>query len=117
VLAQVPATVSLPSSSTRSGSQLPSMVVPTSTSTSQGDNKKKSNAGAIAGGVIGGLAALAVIGVGVWFFLRKRATRQGDGDYSDYTRVSTGAPMSEPGVQSSNLRLYVRFYHLIRFVL
>ena len=78
--------------------------------TGEGDNStttKTSNVGAIAGGVIGGLAALGVIGIGVWLFLRRRAVGHKGGDYS---RVSTGAPVSEHGKQPSQLRLYVRVF-------
>ncbi|KAF9791938.1 hypothetical protein BJ322DRAFT_1026287 [Thelephora terrestris] len=102
MLAAVPSTVSL--SSTSTGSRSSMMVVPT---TGQGDNnKKKSNAGAIAGGVIGGLLALAAIVVGLWIFLRRRALARGDGYHSDYIKVSTGAPMSENLIPSSHPRLY-----------
>lgn len=107
VLAPVPSTISLSSTSSGSGSTS-MMVVSTSTSTGQGDNRKKSsNAGAIAGGVVAGLVALAAIGVGVWIFLRRRAMSRGNGSSSDYFRVSTGAPgMSEHGTETSHLRLY-----------
>lgn len=87
------------------------MIVPTSLFTNP--SKKSSNKGAIAGGVIGGLAALAAIGIGAWIFLRKRAMARSDQGYSDYTRVSLGAPMSEheqKSQPSQQLRLYVRLF-------
>lgn len=85
------------------------MTGPTSTSTGQA--RRLLNLGAIIGGVIGGLAALAMIGVGVWIFLRKRAIARED---PHYTRVSTGAPTSENGKQPSQLRLYVKMF-LVQF--
>jgi hypothetical protein len=62
------------------------------------------------------LAALAVAGFGVWIFLRKRAMLRGsDQGFSDYTKVSTGAPMSEHGhgKQPPQLRLYVRLFVIL----
>ena len=52
---------------------------------------------------------LGAVGVGVWFFLRRRAVARGksDDDYLDYPRYSAGATMSEHGMQPSQMRLYV----------
>ena len=81
---------------------------PASTQGSDNGGKTPSHVGAIVGGVIGGLAALAVTGVGAWIFLRKRATVHGDGGYPDYTKVSTAPPTSENEIPPSHPRLYVR---------
>ncbi|KAF9791940.1 hypothetical protein BJ322DRAFT_1026298 [Thelephora terrestris] len=70
--------------------------------------KKSSHVGAIVGGVIGGLAALAVIGA-TWMFLRKRAAAHGDGDYPDYTKVYPGGVSSSEHaheIPPSQPRLY-----------
>ena len=116
-LAQVPSTVSLSHSSTRSG---PSSVTtnPVSSSGSNGGGnggKKSSNAGAIAGGVIGGLVFLGAVGAGVWWFLRKRGVARGGtgSDYPGYPRYSSSATMSEQGMQPSQMRLYVRLFTLL----
>ena len=77
-------------------------------STSTNPSRKSKKTGAIVGGVIGTLVALAVIGIGAWIILRRRTTVQGDHGYSEYARVSSGAPVSEQGQQPSQLRLYVR---------
>jgi len=110
--APLPSTVSLSGSSTGSGSLSSIAANPTSTSTGQDNNnqtKKPSSVGAIVGGVIGGLAFLAAVGVGAWIFLRRRAPARNDEDYPDHPRHSADALMSEYGMQPSQMRLYVRF--------
>jgi len=112
-LAPVPSTVTLSTSSTGSGSPSIGSTNPTSTSSSQanGDEPKaSSNVGAIVGIVVGGLAALAAIGIGVWIFLRRRAAARVVGDYPDYPGYSAVASNSEHGVGPSQMRLYVRFF-------
>jgi len=76
--------------------------------TREGNNvgTKPSRVGAIVGGVVGGLAVLAVAGIGTWIFRRKRATVHSDGDHLDYTKVSTGPPTSEQEIASLHPRLY-----------
>jgi len=109
VLAPVPSTVTLSTSSTSSGSPSTASLDPTSTSSGQdsGNEPKKSlNAGAIAGGVVGGLAVLAAIGIGVWVFLRRRAAARIGGDYPDYPTYSAVASSSEHGMGPSQMRLY-----------
>jgi len=110
--APVPSTVSL---SGGSGSASSISGSPTSTPTRFNQvNKPSPRTGAIAGGVIGGLAFLAAVGVGVWIFLRRRATagrRDGmfggiDGDYLDYPRHPAGSSVSEHGRHPSQMRLY-----------
>ncbi|KAF9647246.1 hypothetical protein BDM02DRAFT_3261818 [Thelephora ganbajun] len=109
VLAPVPSTVSLSSSSTSSGSSTMITEDPISTSTGQGNHdqtNKPSNVGAIVGGVIGGLAVLAAFGVGIWIFLRKRAIARVDEDYPGHTTYSTDAITSGHHVSPSQVRLY-----------
>lgn len=53
--------------------------------------KKKSNAGAIAGGVVGGLAALAAIAV-IAFIALRRKRRQAEAERPVYRRWSEGQP-------------------------
>jgi len=92
------------------------MVNPTTTSTGQEDNnqtKKSSNVGAIVGGVIGGLAFLAAVGIGAWMFLRRRANPRIDEDYPDYPRYSDGPLMAEQNMPPSQMRLYVSFVVLL----
>ena len=117
VLAPVPSTVTLSSSSTSSRSPSTVSADPTSTSTGQDNSKteKPSNVGAIAGGVIGGLAILAAVGVGVWMFLRRRATARIriNGDYPDYPKYTAVASTSEHGIQPSQMRLYVSFFIIV----
>ena len=81
---------------------------PSSTQESNNGDEQSSHVGAIVGGVIGGLAALAVASAGAWIFLRKRATVHGNGDNPNYTEVSTGVPVSEQEIPPLNPRLYVR---------
>ena len=85
---------------------------PTSSSGTQEGNdgeKQSSHVGAIIGGVIGGLALLAATAVVVWIFLRRRVLARGDGNsnYPDYTKVSTGPPTAEHEIPPSHPRLYV----------
>jgi len=109
MLAPVPSTVSLSTSST--GSSLPATTNPTSPSNSQDSNnnqtKKSSNVGPIVGGVIGGVAFLGAIGVGVWILLRRRALTRSDKDHPDYPEYSAIPHTSEHGgAQPSQPRLY-----------
>ncbi|KAL1902734.1 hypothetical protein Sste5346_001177 [Sporothrix stenoceras] len=71
------------STSTTSPSSAPATSTSPSTPTSPlpstsptGSTSKKSNAGAIAGGVVGGVAGLALIGLGVFFLLRRNNTNK-----------------------------------------
>jgi len=103
VLALLPSTITLPTSSTGSTN-------PTSTSSSQnnGDEPKASlNMGAIVGIVVGGLAVLAAIGVWVWVFLRRRAAARVVEDYPDYPKYSAAAYNSEHRMGPPQMRLYV----------
>ena len=88
--------------------------MPAGTSTGQGSDNQTGNSshtGAIAGGVVGGLLGLAVIGAGVWIFLRKRAKARAGLGYPDYTSVATGAPVSDQGhITPSSQRLYVSLF-------
>ena len=86
------------------------ITVPASASpTSSSSSKHKSVAGPIAGGVVGGLAFIAIVGGAVWFFLRRRAGGKPEGMY-DLTEGRRGATPQEisedevfvfPGVCSS----------------
>lgn len=56
--------------------------------------------GAIAGGVVGGLAVFAVIAGGTWFFMRKRKAGRGKGSYShplaaEKYETGSGHPVAE----------------------
>ncbi|PPJ54973.1 hypothetical protein CBER1_05633 [Cercospora berteroae] len=55
---------------------------PAATSTSSDESGGSTPTGAIAGGVVGGLAVLAVIAGGIWFSMRKRKAGRGKGSYS-----------------------------------
>lgn len=74
----VPQSTAGPSSSSRgtSGTATASQGEPSESagpgSSEGGGSGKKSNAGAIAGGVVGGVAGLALIGLLVWFLLRRK---------------------------------------------
>ncbi|KAM5540809.1 hypothetical protein V8D89_005453 [Ganoderma adspersum] len=70
---------------------------------------KKSNAGAIAGGVVGGLAGLALIGVAVFFALRFRSGRSAaSGGKQKHNVYGAGAQSSEksPVISGSTHRVY-----------
>lgn len=69
--------------------------------------RKSSHGGAIAGGVIGGLAALVLVGIGA-LILRKRLRARGDQGYSEYHRVSAAGPIVSEFGGKPNIRLYVR---------
>ena len=84
-----------------------------SPSATQGNNdggKKPSNVGAIVGGVIGGLAVLALIAIGVthMIFIRKLAVVHAGEDHPNDTKVSTDAPTAEREIPPSQPWLYVR---------
>ena len=81
--------------------------------------KEPTHVGAIVGGVIGGLAAFVVTGVGAWIFLRRRAMVNDNGDDPDYTKASTGTSPFKPKTfehkQLPSLpRLYVRSFTIPR---
>lgn len=46
--------------------------------------------GAIAGGVVGGVIGLAIIGAAVWFFLRRRRRQRVDGTSAGYHAAAPG---------------------------
>ena len=84
-----------------------------SPSATQGNNdggKKPSNVGAIVGGVIGGLAVLALIAIGVthMIFIRKLAVVHAGEDHPNDTKVSTDAPTAAREIPPSQPWLYVR---------
>ena len=113
VLAPVPSTVTLSTSSTGTGSPSTGSTNPTSTSSSQnnGDEPKASlGVGAIVGIAVGGLGVLAVIGIGTWIFLRRRAATRVVGEHPDYPSYSAVASSSEHGMGPSQMRLYVSFF-------
>ena len=112
VLTPVPSTVTLSTSSTGSGSPPAAPVDPTSMSSSQDNSEEKpSNVGAIVGIVVGGLAVLAAIGIGVWVFLRRRAAAQVvQEDYPDYPSYSALASNSDHGMGPPQIRSYVSFF-------
>ena len=113
VLAPVPSTITLPTSSTGSGSPPTGSKNLTSMSSNQdiGDEPKKSlNVGAIVGIVVGGLAVLAAIGIGVWVFLRRHTAAQVVGDYPDYSSYSAVASNSEHAMGPPQVRSYVSFF-------
>ncbi|CAH2350925.1 putative cell wall integrity and stress response component 1 [[Candida] railenensis] len=64
----------------------------TSSSTTAGSSKKSTNVGAIAGGVVGGLAAIAIIAAIVFFVLRYRNSEDDDDDegFNYETKKSSG---------------------------
>ena len=97
---------SLSGSSTGSGS--PSATTVSGNPTGQGI-QKSSSTGAIVGGVIGGLGALVLIGVGACIF-RRRAMARRDQVYPEDIGVYTDAPASEHGTLPSQLRPYVRLF-------
>ncbi|KAI1879296.1 hypothetical protein JX265_002250 [Neoarthrinium moseri] len=79
-----PSTTSTSSATTRSGtsasvtisSSAAAVVTPDSSSSSSSGSS--TNTGAIAGGVVGGVVVLALIGLGVWFLLRKKKSVDND---------------------------------------
>ncbi|SGZ49470.1 CIC11C00000004991 [Sungouiella intermedia] len=62
------------------------------TSSSEANNhlssKKSTNVAPIVGGVVGGLAALALIGVGIFFFIRRRSDNDDDDEEEFYEKGS-----------------------------
>ena len=73
--------------------------------------KSPSNVGAIAGGVIGGLAFLAIVGF-LALVLRRRRASKGAISYSrpddiEHPSTSTARPS---GTRPPEMRLYVRFF-------
>ncbi|KAL1667943.1 hypothetical protein GGF50DRAFT_86409 [Schizophyllum commune] len=77
------------------GMSTTTITVPASASpTSSSSSKHKSVAGPIAGGVVGGLAFIAIVGGAVWFFLRRRADGKPEGMY-DLTEGRRGATPQE----------------------
>ncbi|KAJ5266284.1 hypothetical protein N7524_007302 [Penicillium chrysogenum] len=65
-----------PSSSPISSSSPTSSNSPTSSSSPASSSSSSSNAGAIAGGVVGGVAGLAIIVALLWYFMRRRPQKQ-----------------------------------------
>jgi hypothetical protein len=96
---------------------------PTPTPTATGG----SNAGAIAGGVVGGIAAISIAAAALFFFLRRRQHQQApqaatfvvDGPslpHMDESRRPLSdnisfVPTSVPETPSTSMRLYVRAFH------
>ena len=86
-----------------------------------------SNAGAIAGGVVGGIAAISIAAAALFFFLRRRQRQQApqaatfvvDGPslpHMDESRRPLSddmsfVPTSVPETPSTPMRLYVRVFH------
>ncbi|KAL0576940.1 hypothetical protein V5O48_005047 [Marasmius crinis-equi] len=68
---------------------------------SNGQTDSKSNAGGIAGGVIGGVIGLALIGFGIFFFLKKRREKESYGQYDGFQPQNMyGPPTIQPPVSS-----------------
>jgi len=64
--------------------------------TATGSKSKKSNAGAIAGGVVGGIAALAIIaGLAAWFVLRRRRQQKSPPIPFDEKLMVSGSPAGD----------------------
>ncbi|KAK9420677.1 hypothetical protein SUNI508_00768 [Seiridium unicorne] len=76
--AETPSTTSTSSSTSSSGTSSSSTTsssavsAPTPSSSTPSSNSGSSNTGAIVGGVVGGVAVLALIAFGIWFFLHKK---------------------------------------------
>lgn len=73
---------------------------PSSTAAHKPSPKSSTNAGAIAGGVVGGIAAVALVAGGIYFFLRKRRDRRASELDSTDSNYAAAAP-SELGGGSS----------------
>lgn len=69
----------------------------TETQTKNGGSKSSSNVGAIVGGVVGGLAGLALIIVGVFFFIRHRNLSDDDDDEDYYEKGGSSGTGSALG--------------------
>ncbi|WEJ93685.1 hypothetical protein PSN45_001157 [Yamadazyma tenuis] len=63
----------------------------TSSSKDSDEHSKKSNIGPIVGGVVGGVAALAIIGFLIFFFIRRKRAEEDDEDEEEYFDKPTGA--------------------------
>lgn len=72
--------------------------------------KSSLNVGAIAGGVIGGLAFLVVVG---GILLRRRISGEVGGDHPEDLGHSSGVVVDENDMQLSEMRLYVSFFVLL----
>lgn len=56
------------------------------------DGGSSTPVGAIAGGVVGGVAGIALIGAAVWFFLRKRRQSNGPAELDEAAKAENGSP-------------------------
>lgn len=103
----------LPQGSTGSGSSLTS-TNPTGVSNNNDNQTKESppRAAAVVGAVVGGLAFLAMIGIGVWAFLRiRKASGKVGMNHPDHSRESVGVVVSdsEYSMQPSQMQPHVSF--------
>ncbi|KAK2591143.1 hypothetical protein QQS21_011181, partial [Conoideocrella luteorostrata] len=88
----------------------------TNTTTQTGDSSSSSNVGAIAGGTVGGVAALALVGVGAFLLLRRRK-KSSKSDTSSPAAPSTHMsqtqpPQHHPGGGSPAVPQNYQGYHL-----
>lgn len=84
-----------PSPTTTGSTASPTGASPSTSTAAVADEKKSTNTGAIAGGVVGGVVALALIGLGV-FFWRRRQTQKGDIKYQASAIYSGYGPAEMP---------------------
>ncbi|KAI0121000.1 hypothetical protein BJ170DRAFT_688417 [Xylariales sp. AK1849] len=93
-------------SSLATASSSPAAVpIPSESSSSSSGGGSSTNIGAIVGGVVGGVAVLALIGLGIWFFLRKKKQNNTHVAAQEQPQMaqSTGYPSPPPpGAQGSN---------------
>ncbi|CAK5277655.1 unnamed protein product [Mycena citricolor] len=80
------------SSSSSSSAFVTSFSPPSSTALPMVDTGKKTNAGAIAGGVVGGLAAVVFAGLGILYYLRRRANDGVDMDHDPASSFAGSIP-------------------------
>lgn len=61
-------------------------------SSDPGDGGSSTPVGAIAGGVVGGVAGIVLVGAAVWFFLRRRKQSAGPAELDEAAKAENGSP-------------------------
>lgn len=89
-------THSFPSSTSTSSRTSTTTSAGPTTSESTGGGGSSTNVGAIAGGTVGGVAALALVGLGVFLLLRKKKSKESDTSSPPAAMAQTQPPQQSP---------------------
>ncbi|KAF4631767.1 hypothetical protein G7Y89_g6370 [Cudoniella acicularis] len=96
----IPTTPSIPTAPTTPSSIFSSTVLSANSSSTASTSSSNSNTGAIAGGVVGGLAALAIIAGIIYFLLRRNQQKLSQATYyQEPPRSTIRPPMEQPEKQ------------------